>query len=143
MGHQFAPITVHPSVYDCLLVMSEGRPLLPRLRELSWSQKATTGREYLALISTTLCRLHLRIEERRGYHPLFSRHDLERGGDLPSAVEAPEVRDTHAEQRRGLLAIDDPIPFEKRRQGDCEARRGASEELQTITERSETLVVRR
>ena len=81
MGHQFAPITVHPSVYDCLLVMSEGRPLLPRLRELSWSQKATTGREYLALISSTLCRLHLRIEERRGYHPLFSRHDLERGGE--------------------------------------------------------------
>ena len=61
--HHSRSIIVDLSVYECLSQMNDGKPLLPHLRELSWSQKGANDRRIIYLASPTLRRLHIQTKD--------------------------------------------------------------------------------
>lgn len=62
-GHRGRNIIIDPSVYGSLFHMNDSRPLLPRLREMSWSQRGSSDRRIVYLICPTLRRLHIRTKD--------------------------------------------------------------------------------
>ena len=80
---------VDASVYFHLYDLNEGRPLLPNLRELCWSQASYGDPRLLTLASPSLRRIHLEI-----YHHHQSNHPF-----LPQATP-PSPQDY---MLRGLL----------------------------------------
>ena len=56
-------VVVDPFVYDYLSHMNNDKPLLPHLREMSWSQKSASDRRIVYLISPTLRRLRIRTHD--------------------------------------------------------------------------------
>lgn len=56
-------VVADPYVYDHLSHMNNDKPLLPHLREMSWSQKGASDRRIVYLIPPTLRRLHIRTHD--------------------------------------------------------------------------------